>query len=210
MAKRVVELDDEAVPAARSACSTAISSPSTPRLRRLRADLRAESWDVLLAESGVARADRGTDADLCQGQAVIATWGMGLTQHKHSVATIQMLSNLMMMRGHRQAGRGPVPGARPLERAGRPHHGHRGTADQAFLDRLEQVFGFEPPRHHGYDAVAPSPPCWRKVKVFVAWAAISRWPRRTRRAPSRRCACDLTVHIATKLNRSHLVHGRER
>jgi molybdopterin-dependent oxidoreductase alpha subunit len=82
---------------------------------------------------------------------------------------------------------------------------------QVFLDRLQNVFGFEPPREHGYDVVNTIQAMLDgRVKVFVGlggnfsvatpdtpltWQALR--------------SCDLTVHVATKLNRSHLVHGRD-
>src|SRR3546814_3463107 len=78
---------------------------------------------------------------------VICCWGMGITQHKHSVATIQMLVNLLLLRGN--LGR-PGVGACPV----RGHSNVQGDRTMgiferpapAFLDRLQQVFGFEPPR----------------------------------------------------------------
>ncbi|MFP3648324.1 molybdopterin-dependent oxidoreductase, partial [Paraburkholderia sp. SIMBA_054] len=75
-------------------------------------DLRAESWETIVAEAGVPFEDVLKLADIyVKGRAVISTWGMGLTQHKNSVPTVQLLSNLMMMRGNigrRGAGLCPV------------------------------------------------------------------------------------------------------
>src|SRR3546814_18133991 len=79
---------------------------------------------------------------------------MGITQHKHSVATIQMLVNLLLLRGN--LGR-PGAGACPV----RGHSNVQGDRTMmiwerppaAFLDRLQQVFGFEPPRAHGFAPV---------------------------------------------------------
>ena len=64
-------------------------------------DLRNESWSALTAESGVPYEQIDSLAQLyARSERVIATWGMGITQHKHSVATVQMLTNLMLMRGN--------------------------------------------------------------------------------------------------------------
>ncbi|PMX91544.1 CbbBc protein, partial [Pseudomonas sp. GW460-13] len=64
-------------------------------------DLRAESWADIVAESGVSQEDIDALTQVyARGKRVIACWGMGLTQHKHSVPTVQILSNLMMMRGN--------------------------------------------------------------------------------------------------------------
>src|SRR3546814_3528497 len=81
----------------------------------------------------------------------------------------------------------------------------------AFLDRLQQVFGFEPPREHGFDTVgAIEAMLDGRGKVFFAmggnFATATPDTGATHRALRN---CDLTVHVAHKLNRSHLVHGRE-
>ncbi len=89
-----------------------------------------------------------------KGRAVISTWGMGLTQHKNSVPTVQLLSNLMMMRGNigrRGAGLCPVRGHSNVQ--GDRTVGIEEKPTQAFLDRLGEVYDFEPPREHGLDVV---------------------------------------------------------
>jgi molybdopterin-dependent oxidoreductase alpha subunit len=81
---------------------------------------------------------------------------------------------------------------------------------EKFLDSLQSVFNFEPPREHGYDTVeAIRAMAARKVKVFFAMGGnfLSAAPDTdfTGKALEK---CDLTVHVSTKLNRSHLVHGQ--
>ena len=214
MAKRVLELDDEAAAHGQErVLDCAFIAEHTSGFDAFAADLRAESWDLLLAESGVAR-DKIEELTqiYVKGQAVIATWGMGVTQHKHSVATVQILSNLMMMRGNigkRGAGLCPVRGHSNVQ--GDRTMGIEEQPTQAFLDRLGLVFGFAPPRHHGYDAVGTiAAMLEKKVKVFVALGGnFSMATPDTPRTWDALRACDLTVQIATKLNRSHLVHGRD-
>jgi len=177
------------------------------------ADLREESWAALITESGVAREDIEALAQVfVKGNNIIATWGMGLTQHKHSVPTVQMLSNLMMMRGQigkRGAGLCPVRGHSNVQ--GDRTMGIEEQPTAAFLDRMEQVFGFAQPRHHGLDVVATIAAMMEgKVKVFIGLGgnfamATPDTPLTFKALQS----CELTVHIATKLNRSHLVHGRK-
>ena len=176
-------------------------------------DVRAESWETIVAESGLdeARVRRAGDIYLQSGR-VIACWGMGITQHKHSVATIQMIVNLLLLRGH--IGR---PGAGPC-----PVRGHsnvqgdrtmmiweRPPAD--FLDRLRDAFGFEPPREPGFDTIGAIEAMRDgRAKVFFAMGgnfATATPDTVATHAALRNCA--LTVHVATKPNRSHLVHGRE-
>src|SRR5690606_34394638 len=147
-----------------------------------------------------------------QSERVIACWGMGITQHRHSVATIHMIANLMLLRGN--IGR-PGAGLCPV----RGHSNVQGDRTMmiwekppaAFLDRLQAVFGFEPPRAEGYDTIAAIEAMIDgRAKVFFAMGgnfAVATPDTAATGRGLRNCA--LTVHVATKLNRSHLVHGRE-
>jgi molybdopterin-dependent oxidoreductase alpha subunit len=214
MAKRLLELDDRAVLIGmKRLIDLDFITQHTTGFQEFARDLRAEKWSVLLEESGVPRAQIDELVDIyVRGERVIATWGMGLTQHKNSVATIQMLSNLMLMRGNigRQgAGLCPVRGHSNVQ--GDRTMGIEEQPTPAFLDRMQQVFGFEPPRHHGYDVVATIAAMQEgRVKVFVGLGgnfamATPDTPLTFKALES----CALTVHIATKLNRSHLIHGRK-
>lgn len=213
VAKRVLELDDEAGErGVERVLDVDFIEAHTHGFDAFAADLRAESWPTLEAESGVAREDIEALARIyANGKRVIATWGMGLTQHKNSVATVQMLSNLMMMRGNigrEGAGLCPVRGHSNVQ--GNRTVGIEEKPTQEFLDRLGKVFDFEPPREHGYDVVETIEAMIDgHVKAFIGLGgnfAIAT-PDTPRTFDALR-ACDLTVHIATKLNRSHLVHGR--
>jgi molybdopterin-dependent oxidoreductase alpha subunit len=220
MAKRVLELDDQAVrdaamvgEAAVRVLDTEFLAEHTAGFEAFADDLRQQSWDVLVAESGVAREQIEELTQVyVRGKAVISTWGMGLTQHKDSVASIQMLSNLMMMRGNigrRGAGLCPVRGHSNVQ--GDRTMGIEERPTDAFLDRLGQVFNFEPPRHHGQDAVqAIEAMLAGEVKVFVGLGGnfVMATPDTPRTFEALQ-ACDLTVQISTKLNRSHLIHGRD-
>ena len=214
VAKRVLELDDDAHAAGNPrVLDTAFIDAHTTGFAAFAADLRAEDWGMLLEESGVPRADIERLARLyASADRVIACWGMGLTQHKQSVAAVQMLSNLMMMRGQigrRGAGLCPVRGHSNVQ--GDRTVGIEERPTGAFLDRLGQVFDFSPPRHHGLDVVATIRGMVDgRVNVFVGLggnfaAATPDTPLTW--AGLRQCA--LTVQVSTKLNRSHLVHGRD-
>ncbi|WP_371869514.1 FdhF/YdeP family oxidoreductase [Telluria antibiotica] len=214
VAKRLLELDDEARAAdAPRLVDIAFIESHTSGYDAFCADLRAESWQDILAESGVPREKLEHLARIyATGKRVIATWGMGLTQHKHAVATIQMLSNLMMMRGNigrPGAGLCPVRGHSNVQ--GDRTVGIEEKPTQAFLDRLGKAFNFEPPRRHGYDAVETIKAMLDgHVRVFVGlggnFAAAAPDTPRTYQALR---SCALTVHVTTKLNRSHLVHGKD-
>src|SRR6218665_1775822 len=214
MCKRVFELDDAAQAQGRPrVLDTAFIETHTQGLAEFEASVRAESWAVIVAESGLSQAQIEQAAELYAGaQRVIACWGMGITQHQHSVATIHMITNLLLLRGN--LGR-PGAGACPV----RGHSNVQGDRTigiyekpaAAFLDRLGEVFGFEPPRAHGVDTVGAIEAMGAgRAKVFIAmggnFAAATPDPAATYRA-LRQCA--LTVHIATKFNRSHVVHGSQ-
>jgi len=213
LAKRLLERDDDTVAAGQPGLlDRAFIAAHTTGFDAFADDLRAQPWPQLVAESGVSRLDIEALSDVyIDGKNVICTWGMGLTQHKHAVQTIQMLSNLMMMRGHigrRGAGLCPVRGHSNVQ--GDRTMGIEEKPTQAFLDRLQQVFGFTPPRAPGYDVVE-SIQAMRDGKVKVFFAMGGNFAMATPDTPvtfAALRACDLTVSVATKLNRSHLVIGK--
>lgn len=178
-----------------------------------RAAVLATPWSAIEAAAGLSRAQIDEAAQvLMASRATICTWGMGITQHKHAVATIQMIVNLLLLTGNMGK---PGAGACPV----RGHSNVQGDRTMgiyekpapAFLDKLGAAFGFAPPREHGYDAVeAIRAMQYGKARVFFAlggnFAAATPDTEATW-AALRRCA--LTVHVTTKLNRSHLVHGKE-
>ena len=173
----------------------------------------ATSWDALERESGLSRADLEHAArTYIDSDATIVCWGMGITQHPRSVATIQMLANLLLLRGNiGKPGAGPCPVRGHSNVQGDRTMGIYEQPSPAFLDRLGAVFDFAPPRAHGYDTVAAIEAMFeRRAKVFFAmggnFAAATPDTARTHEALRR---CELTVHVSTKLNRSHLVHGRD-
>ncbi|WP_423193246.1 FdhF/YdeP family oxidoreductase [Cupriavidus sp. H18C2] len=214
LGKRVIELDDAAVATGgQRVVDVDFIREHTADFDAFAADLRAESWADIVAESGVTRADIDALADVyVKSERTIMCWGMGLTQHKESVRTIQLLSNVMMLRGNigkPGAGLMPVRGHSNVQ--GDRTMGIEEQPDDAFLDRLGATFGFEPPRHHGQDVVAAiNAMLAGKVKVFVGLGGnFSIATPDTPRTWQALRQCDLTVNIATKLNRSHLVIGRD-
>jgi molybdopterin-dependent oxidoreductase alpha subunit len=209
MMKHVVEQDD----ARGGILDQAFIAEHTVGIEALLADLRAESWPLLEQESGLSEAQMRTAGDVyLNAGSVIACWGMGITQHQHSVATIQMINNLLMLRGN--LGR-PGAGSCPV----RGHSNVQGDRTMgiwekppaALLDRLRDVFGFEPPRTPGVDVVESIKLMLSgRGKVFIAlggnFASATPDTYETWKALRQ---CDLTVHVTTKLNRSHVVHGRD-
>ncbi|HXC52312.1 MAG TPA: FdhF/YdeP family oxidoreductase [Candidatus Limnocylindrales bacterium] len=182
-------------------------------LAELRDHVAAVSWEELEEESGITRAQMKAAADVYIGaKSVIACWAMGLTQHQHAVANVREITNLLLLRGN--IGR-PGAGVCPV----RGHSNVQGdrtmgiTEDPRpeFLDRLDAEFGITSPRRPGFDTVAALGEMLAgNVKVFVGMGGnfASATPD-TARAAEALERCELTVHVSTKLNRSHVVTGSE-
>ena len=175
--------------------------------------LAVEPWAILEQESGIDRARMEQAAALAaSSRRMIACWAMGLTQHRHAVAGIQQVVNLLLLGGH--FGR-PGAGACPV----RGHSNVQGDrtmgifehVDGPFLDRLEDRFGFRAPRRPGLDTVAAIAALGAgQAAVFVALGGnfLSATPD-TERTAAALARCRLTAHVSTKLNRSHLVTGQQ-
>jgi molybdopterin-dependent oxidoreductase alpha subunit len=173
--------------------------------------VRALSWDDLVRRSGISRADMEKVAAIYAGSnATIACYGMGLTQDRYGVETVQLLCNLMLMRGNvgkPGAGLCPVRGHSNIQGQRTVGHGHKPALVP--LDKLAQQYGFEPPREQGYDTAETCGAILNgRVKSFIGLGGNF-----VRAAPDtvaleaawRRLR--LTVQVGTKLNRSHLIHG---
>ncbi|MFF0850348.1 FdhF/YdeP family oxidoreductase [Streptomyces sp. NPDC003388] len=172
---------------------------------------RAADWEDTLAATGLTRAEieRALGMVLASRRTVVC-WAMGLTQHKHSVPTIREVVNFLLLRG--DIGR-PGAGVCPV----RGHSNVQGDRTMgiferpapAFLDALEKEFGFAPPRGHGFDVVRAIRALRDgEAKVFFAMGGnfVSASPdTAVTEAAVRRAR--LTVHVSTKLNRSHVVTG---
>ena len=143
---------------------------------------------------------------------IIACWAMGLTQHRNAVDTIKEIVNLLLMKGSigkPGAGTCPVRGHSNVQ--GDRTMGIYEKPSAKFLQSLSDNFHFTPPQRHGYDVVDSIQAMHTgQAKVFFAMGGnfLSATPDTTFTAEALR-NCSLTVHVSTKLNRSHLVHGEE-
>ena len=177
-----------------------------------RALVEATSWSDLVAGSGVAEPDiRKLAVSYMKSERVIIAWCLGLTQHEHGVDTVREIVNLMLLRGNiGREGAGPCPVRGHSNVQGNRTCGIDNKPPKDFLDRLADVCGFEPPREDGLGVVATIEAMQRgDIKTFVAlggnFALATPDPSRTFEALRK---CELTVQVSTKLNRSHLVHGK--
>lgn len=190
---------------------TAFVEAHTANFQPWRDHISAMTWPVIVEKSGITESTIRSIAELyIASNNVIACWAMGLTQHKHAVATIQEIVHLMLLRGNigrRGAGLCPVRGHSNVQGDRTMGITHRPTPQ--FLDALGAVFGFEPPRHSGFDTVGAVQAMARgDVSVFVAMggnfaAAVPDTPRAVAGLEN----CALTVGITTKLNRTQLYPG---
>ncbi len=177
------------------------------------AQVDATEWQTITAQSGLSEAQLRQAAATYQGaERVICTWAMGVTQHKHSIATVREITNLQLLFGQLGkpgAGLCPVRGHSNVQ--GNRTMGIDEKSPKALLDSLERHFNFTANRALGHNTVEAIEAMLRgEVKVLIALggnlAAAAPDTERTARALRN---CDLTVHISTKLNRSHLVTGKD-
>ena len=178
-----------------------------------RSELDQISFADIVEQSGITRAEIAEAARIfIDSERTIFCWAMGLTQHKNAVANIQEIVNLMMLRG--QLGK-PGAGLCPV----RGHSNVQGDRTMGiweqpsdeFLNQLAAEFDFEPPRHHGLDTVHAIQAMHEgSAKVFVALGGnfLSATPD-TEYTASALQRCRLTVHVSTKLNRAHLITGKQ-
>jgi molybdopterin-dependent oxidoreductase alpha subunit len=177
-----------------------------------RAVVESTPWSDLVQGAGVAEADIRKLADsYMASKRVIVAWCLGLTQHENGVDTVREIVNLLLLRGNiGTEGAGPCPIRGHSNVQGNRTCGIDHRPDAAFLDRLAAVCGIEPPREHGMGTVETIEAMQRGgVKVFVALGgnfALAA-PDLPYTAEALR-KCDLTVQVSTKLNRSHVVHGK--
>jgi molybdopterin-dependent oxidoreductase alpha subunit len=185
----------------------------TAGFRQFREAIAAASWDEIVEQSGIARTKIREIAEVVmRSKAMITCWAMGLTQQRHAVATIQEVVNLMLLGGHmgrRGAGVCPVRGHSNVQ--GDRTMGISGRMPDSFLDKLGDTFGFQPPRKHGWDVIDSIKAMHRgEGKVFFAmggnFLSATSDTEFTAEALSR---CSLTAHVSTKLNRAHLISGKQ-
>ena len=216
--KGIMKLVLEADGAARGAghppvLDTAFIAEHTDGFEAFAADLGQTEWDDILSTSGLPREQLERVARIyVQSKAVIACYGMGITQHRLGTDNVQQLTNLLFLRGNigrPGAGICPVRGHSNVQ--GDRTVGIDEKPKPEFLDRLGRVFGFDPPRAHGHNVVqAVEAILDGRAKAFIGMggnfvAAVPDKPvvqeamRRLR----------LTVAVTTKLNRGHLIHGKQ-
>lgn len=213
IAKAVFARDDAEIAAGRpSLIDRAFLARNCTGFAAYRMAVDATSWAAILDQSGLTREAIETAAGVyLEAEKVIATWAMGVTQHRHSVATIREIANVLFLRGHiGRAGAGLCPVRGHSNVQGDRTVGINEKPPAALLDALDREFGFKAPRKHGHNVLAAIGAMLDgSGKAFIGLGGnFARATPDTALVAKALSSCELTVHIATKLNHSHLLPGR--
>ena len=185
----------------------------TEGFEELRDDIMAQDWGEMVAVSGISEEQIRRCAEIyVRSNATIICYGMGLTQHQLGSRLLQQVAALLLLKGNYGkpgAGISPIRGHSNVQ--GDRTVGIDEKPTEAYLDRVRDVFGFEPPRAHGHHTVESVEAMMAgTAKVFIGLGGnFVRAVPDTDRAYGAMRKLDLTVGIATKLNRGHLVHGKD-
>ncbi|NAZ14907.1 FdhF/YdeP family oxidoreductase [Glutamicibacter soli] len=172
----------------------------------------AIDWDATEKATGLTRAEITDVARLlAKSKATIICWALGLTQQPHSVPTLKEIINLLLLQGNfgkPGAGACPVRGHSNVQ--GDRTMGIWEKPTEKLLATLDEEFGIESPREHGYDSTEALHAFEKdEIDVFVSMGgnfALANSETEALEAGMQRAK--LTVHISTKPNRSHVVHGQ--
>ncbi|MDR3447416.1 FdhF/YdeP family oxidoreductase [Dyella sp.] len=175
-------------------------------------DLRATTWEEIEATAGLAESDlRAVAVAYAKSNATIITYGMGMTQHRTGTQNVQQVANLLLLRGNfGKPGAGICPLRGHSNVQGDRTVGITEKPTAVLLDRIEQTFGFRPPATHGHDAVAAMQAIIEgrsKALLCLGGNLAMAMPDPEVCLPAMR-GLELQVHVATKLNRSHLLTGK--
>lgn len=207
LCKRVFELDDQRG----GVIDRVFVAEHTTGFEDFEARMRATTWEEIERVSGLRRVDLEAVAETyATSEKVIGIYGMGLTQHVHGWLNIAMLVNLLLMRGNigrEGAGISPVRGHSNVQ--GQRTVGISEKPELVPLDKLRELYGFEPPTEKGHNTTeAVEALLDGRMRGFVSLGGnFARAIPDQGRTDPLWAGLDLNVQIATKLNRSHTLVG---
>ncbi|WP_020181475.1 FdhF/YdeP family oxidoreductase [Methylopila sp. M107] len=211
LCKALIALDDAAPPSA-SVIDHAFIAEHCHGYDAFAQACRAKDWVELERHSGLTSdAMEAAAAVYATSTAAIGVYGMGMTQHRTGVENVQMLMNLLLMKGNiGRPGTGICPVRGHSNVQGQRTVGITEKVKLAPLDKLKKLYGFEPPREDGMATVdACKGVIDGEVEAFVSLGGnFLRAVPETGLMEQGWRRLKLSVQIATKLNRSHVVHGR--
>ena len=212
IAKALFALDDAAKKSgAERVLDVGFISEHTAGFEAFETFVRNREWPAIVERSGIAQAELEHVArTYSEANAVIASYGMGLTQHRHGMENLQMLVNLLLMRGNigkPGAGISPIRGHSNVQ--GQRTVGITEKPKLAPLDKFAEFYHFEPPREKGLDTVETCEGVIDgSVNGFVGLGGnFIRAVPETGLVEKAWRKLKLHVEIATKLNRGHLIPG---
>jgi molybdopterin-dependent oxidoreductase alpha subunit len=213
IAKYLFEWDDEAKATSNErVLDVSFIAEHTHGFEAFEAKVRGVGWDEITRVSGLPLAAlQETARTYANARSVIAIYGMGLTQHKLGVDNVQMLVNLLLMRGNiGRAGAGICPVRGHSNVQGQRTVGIAEKVELVPLDKMAERYRFEPPRANGLNTVeACEAIVAGEISAFIGLGGnfVRAIPERDLIEKKWR-GLDLSVQVATKLNRSHLITGR--
>ncbi|HHT0369941.1 TPA: FdhF/YdeP family oxidoreductase [Raoultella planticola] len=209
VAKHLLQLEDQQG----NVLDQAFIAAHTSGFADFAADIAATPWAAIEEESGLTRQQLASVAEAyAQSKATIITYGMGITQHNRGTANVRLIADLLLMRGNiGKPGAGICPLRGHSNVQGNRTVGITEKPPVAFLNRLEQVFGFTPPLKHGHDAVQATQAIidgQAKALICLGGNFVVAMPDHEQSFPAMQNLA-LGVHIGTKLNRTHLLVAEE-
>ncbi|WP_159237725.1 MULTISPECIES: FdhF/YdeP family oxidoreductase [Raoultella] len=209
IAKALLQMDDDLD----NVLDSAFIAEHTQNFPAFADDLRLTSWHDIERESGLTRDDlQRVAAAYAKSNATIVTYGMGITQHNKGTSNVRLIADLLLMRGNiGKPGAGICPLRGHSNVQGNRTVGITEKPSASFLASLQREFGFVPPQAHGHDAVkALEAMIAGKSKALLCLGgnfAVA-MPDRQQAFPAMQ-GLELSVHVGTKLNRSHLLVAKE-
>jgi len=190
---------------------TTFVQDKTSGFEAFREDLEQYRYDDLVARTGIAERDvEALTRLVMERDRIIVCWAMGLTQHKNGVDNVREIVNLLLLKGSiGKPGSGTCPVRGHSNVQGDRTMGIHERPSKLLLDRIAGNFGFTPPSEHGYSVIEAIDAMDKgKVRFFFALGGnfVPAAPDTVFTEQAVR-KCDMTAHVSTKLNRSHLVHG---
>lgn len=209
IAKALLQMDDDLD----NVLDSAFIAEHTQNFPAFADDLRLTRWHDIERESGLSRDDlQRVAAAYAKSNATIVTYGMGITQHNKGTSNVRLIADLLLMRGNiGKPGAGICPLRGHSNVQGNRTVGITEKPSASFLASLQREFGFVPPQAHGHDAVkALEAMIAGKSKALLCLGgnfAVA-MPDRQQAFPAMQ-GLELSVHVGTKLNRSHLLVAKE-
>ena len=190
----------------------AFISEKTTGYQELCAHIEKCKLDQLILESGVPENQIKEAANLLiEKKNIIIAWAMGITQHRNAENTIREIVNILLLKGAiGKPGAGTLPVRGHSNVQGDRTMGIWEKMPERFMQRLGKAFDFQPPKKEGVHAVgAIQAMANGKGKVFMGMGGnFALAAPDTEKVFDGLKQCSLTLHVSTKLNRSHLIHGK--